>query len=256
MNEDRLIKVTAVSYLNARPFIYGLQNSPIYGRISLSLDTPAVCAQKVLSGEADIALVPVAALNGLKNYRVMPGYCIGAEIEVNTVMLFSEVPLGEIGTIILDNQSKTSVELVQLLASEKWKIQPRWEEANDGYEKNITGNTAGLVIGDRCFMLNDKFRYRYDLAAEWHAFTGLPFVFACWVAKNELNGAIIEEFNNALGKGVKEVAKVAALQEKDYPGVNIHEYFTRYISYHFTKNKELALKTFTGLTQKAPKLAS
>ena len=107
-----MIKVSCVSYLNSQPFIYGLKNNSIINEIELSLDVPSVCAEKILSGKADIGLIPVAVIPQLKESHIISDYCIGADGKVETVLLLSDVPLEKIKSILLDYQSRTSVLLL------------------------------------------------------------------------------------------------------------------------------------------------
>src|SRR6185369_11597556 len=115
-------------------------------------------------------------------HHIISDYCIGADGDVGSVLLLSDVPMSEIKNVLLDYQSRTSVTLAQVLADKYWRIKPRWTDAKENYERDIKGTTAGVVIGDRTFALKNKFKYTYDLSGEWKIFTGLPFVFACWVA--------------------------------------------------------------------------
>ena len=184
--EVQKIRVSAVSYLNTLPFLYGINNSEIKSQLDLSLDMPSDCAKKLLSGEVDLGLVPVAILPQLKEYHIVSDYCIGAVGNVDSVALYSDVPLNEIKEIYLDYQSKTSVNLVQILAEKYWNISPKWINAKAGFENKIQGTTAAIIIGDRTFNLPKSYQYKYDLAEQWLEFTGLPFVFACWVANKEL----------------------------------------------------------------------
>ncbi|MBT6440085.1 MAG: menaquinone biosynthesis protein [Flavobacteriales bacterium] len=194
--------IVAVSYLNTTPFIYGIQQKLPGSEFELSLEHPAKCASVLLEGKVDIGLVPVAALPELEGYQIISDYCIGCNGVVETVCLYSDVPLSEIQTIYLDYQSKTSVNLIKILAKELWKINPTWKDAEANYIDNITGKTAGLVIGDRTFALAKKYRYTFDLGVEWKRLTGLPFVFACWVAKKEVPNGVKTKFNKALKYGI------------------------------------------------------
>jgi chorismate dehydratase len=147
------IRISAVSYLNSLPFVYGLTHSSLINECDISLDIPSVCAEKLINGTVDIGLIPVAAIPQVPNATIISDYCIGANGEVKTVCLFSEVPLNEIKTILLDYQSRTSVLLVKILAKEFWKINPEFINAEAGFEQKIKGTTAGVVIGDRTFEL-------------------------------------------------------------------------------------------------------
>ena len=200
-----MIKVSAISYLNAIPFIYGLKKSRMKGVIDLHLDYPANCADKLISGSVDIALVPITALPLLKKPHIISDYCIGANSEVDTVCLFSDVPINEIECVNLDYQSKTSVELLKILMREYWKVNPRFSNAKLGFESRIYGKKSALVIGDRAFDLRNKHKYVYDLAAIWKNMTGLPFVFAAWVSNKKLPQDLLFKFNQALKDGLDNI---------------------------------------------------
>lgn len=239
------IKISAVSYLNSKPFIYGIQNFAGLNDYSLELDTPSVCASKLLNNKVDIGLIPVAVIPKLTNAYIISDYCIGAKGAVSSVMLYSEVPLQEVKTILLDYQSETSVALTKLLADKYWNINPKWISAAPGYENKISDNTAGLVIGDRTFDLNTKFPYKRDLAEDWFNYTGLPFVFACWVANKKLPEKFISGFNAALKFGVDHIDdSIRAMQLADKYPVAVKEYITRYISYPLDEEKKKGLARF------------
>jgi chorismate dehydratase len=239
----RHIKISAVSYLNTKPFLWGINKTGIIEKFGLEINTdlPSECARKLLNGEADIGLVPVAVLPDLKDYQIISDYCIGADGPVNTVMLYSQVPLNQIDKIYLDYQSRSSVTLVRVLAKEYWKIMPEFIPASQGFETQIKGRNAGVVIGDRTFSMNGNFPFEWDLAAEWKKMTGLPFVFACWVANQKLPDDFIAAFNDALKMGLENISEVTAnLDDKEM----LQEYFTRYISYNFDQEKKKALELF------------
>ena len=243
--ENPKIKVSAVSYLNTLPFIFGINNSEVVNDIKLSLDIPSDCGMKLLSGEVDLGLVPVAILPQLKEYHIISDYCIGAEGKVDSVALYSDVPLDEIDSVYLDYQSKTSVNLVKVLADKYWKIAPKWVDSTVGFEDEISGNTAGVIIGDRTFNLSKTYQYKYDLAEEWFRFTGLPFVFACWVSNKKLSASFITKFNAALRIGVTNIDEVIlGYNENDISNDMLKRYLTKNISYFLDDNKQKAIKEF------------
>lgn len=239
------IKLSVVSYLNSKPFIHGLQHSDLLEKIDLQLDIPSICAQKLIYKTVDLGLIPIAVIPQLKEYHIISDYCIGAEGKVDSVMLYSEVPLKEISSVLLDYQSRTSVTLVKVLAQKLWKIDPEWVKAEADYEKGISGTTAAVIIGDRTFGLENTYKYTYDLAEEWQKLTGLPFVFACWVSNKQLSDSFITDFNAALKKGLDDrKALVADLEkEKKYP-TNIDHYLHKSISYGLDSAKKQALELF------------
>ena len=113
-------KVSAVSYLNTVPFIHGLKQSELIHNIDLQLDYPSICADKLINGTVDFALVPVVVIPKLQAH-IISDYCIGADGVVDSVCLYSDVPITEIESIGLDYQSRTSVELLRLLLTEYWQ---------------------------------------------------------------------------------------------------------------------------------------
>lgn len=238
------LKVTAVSYLNTKPLLYGILRSPLARKINLSLDIPAVCAARLRSGEADLGLVPVGALPELPEWHLVSDYCIGAEGAVNTVALFSEVPLEEVEAIYLDHHSRTSAALTRLLLEQYWQYNPRLLEAHPGYIEKIKGRTAGLVIGDRTIGLHDRFPYVYDLGEAWTEHTGLPFVFAAWVSRRPLEESFVQEFNEALNKGIRHIPELKYLLPSPHPAFDLEHYFTHYISYHLDAPKRRAMDIF------------
>ena len=123
--KNTVLKISTVSYINAKPFVYGIERSGILTNYSLSLDTPFACSEKLVQKKVDIGLAPVTILPQLKEYYILPDFCIGANGPVTSVMVYSDVALNEIKDIALDNQSKTSVLLVRVLAKYFWKISPR-----------------------------------------------------------------------------------------------------------------------------------
>jgi chorismate dehydratase len=242
------LKVSAVSYLNTSPFVEGIKKSGFIDQIDLSLDIPSLCASKLLDGSVDIGLVPVAVIPQLKEYHLLTNYCIGAVGPVRSVLLYSQVPLEEISTIILDNQSRTSVALVKILAEKLWKIAPSYTLGKDGYEKEIEGTMAGVVIGDRTFFLKNRFAYTYDLAECWQALTGLPFVFACWVSNKPIEPAMEEVFNKALALGLTKIEEIAEHYKNRFPqDADLVHYLSKNINYTFDEPKKKGLELFLQL---------
>ena len=242
------IKISAVEYLNSKPFIYGLEKSEVKDHIDLSLDMPSICAEKLINNQVDISLVPVIAIPKIKEAHIITDFCIGAVGRVSSVMLYSEVSLQEIKEIILDYQSNTSVAMVKVLAKNFWNINPQWKKGSEGFEKNFGGTTAAVIIGDRTLQMEKKHPFIYDLAEEWMKFSGLPFVFACWVANKKLDDNFLKLFNEAITFGIRN--KEFAIQEwseKFSSKVNVREYLEKSISYPFDDAKKKGLELFLRL---------
>ncbi|MFA4852768.1 MAG: MqnA/MqnD/SBP family protein, partial [Bacteroidales bacterium] len=117
-------RISAVSFLNTLPFVYGINNSGMLSDFELILDVPSECARKFNNKEVDIALVPVAAIKNLSSYKLLNDFCIGSIGNVRTVLLLSQVPLKQISKIHLDYHSLTSINLVKILSQHYWHIEP------------------------------------------------------------------------------------------------------------------------------------
>lgn len=236
------IKVGIVNYLNTRPLIYGIEQSPVVNDIELTGDYPANVARMLLEGKIDMGLVPVAVIPRLAAYHINTDYCIGCDGPVASVCLFSEVPLESIETVLLDYQSRTSVALARVLLRDHWKIQPRLVDTRSDFRGDIKGTTAGVVIGDRALEQRKKSTYIYDLGEAWKQMTGLPFVFAAWVSNKKLPDDFIAAFNEANQAGVNYIPSVVATTP--YPIFDLHAYYTRYINYELDEAKRKGLEKF------------
>ena len=241
------IELSAVSYLNARPFLNGLEHHPVRNQINLSLDVPSVIASKLKTNEVQIGLVPVAAIQSIKNAHIISDYCIGALNKVETVCLYSHVPITEVENILLDYQSETSVNLLKVLMKHYWKQTVNYFPTTSGYELKINQTTAGLVIGDRNFGMQNQFPYCYDLSEAWFSFTSLPFIFACWVSTIQLPDDFILQFNVALKQGVENILQVCHEAAGNYPGVDVHHYLNNCIHYKRTDDMMNGYKKFIEL---------
>ncbi len=239
------IKISAVNYLNTVPFIDGLKDSSLIDVIDLELDYPAQSAYKLEKAIVNLALVPVAILKDLPDYKIISDYCIASNGPVTTVKIFSDVPISDIETIFLDYQSRTSVQLCKILIKEYWQVSCKLEPAFTGFQKEITGTTAGLVIGDRAIRLLDKFPYQYDLSEAWKSHTSLPFVFACWVSLKEIDPSFIELFNNALSNGLEDRQNaITSYKHLDTPNFSVATYLKETIRYKMNAQMKEGLSVF------------
>jgi chorismate dehydratase len=243
------IKITAVSYLNTKPLLYGLvQHEAMDKAIDLELNIPSVCAEKLISGEAQMGLIPVGAIPELQEVfpqmEIVSDFCIGCDGAVKTVCIFSDCPIEEVEELFLDHHSRTSVLLVQILLEEYWKTSPRLLPATEGFMEQIGGKRAAVVIGDRTIGLERKHTFVYDLGAAWQNHTGLPFVFAAWVSTVPLPKSFLRNFNDALSNGIANIPKLVYLLPSPDPSFDLKEYFSKYISYQLNAKKKEAMQLF------------
>ena len=210
--------------------------------VELITDYPASIAEMLISDEVDVALIPVAVIPQLKENYIITDFCIGSVGEVASVCLFSDVPINEIKKILLDYQSKSSVGLLKILLKDYWKLNVELANSTEGYEDNISGTTAGLVIGDRAFIQRKKRKYIHDLGSAWKDMTGLPFVFAAWISNKKLPSEFIEKFNNATREGFKHLKEV--IEANPYPHYDLDVYYNKNISFILDEQKRKGLKEY------------
>lgn len=232
------VKISAVSYTNTLPFLYGLKHSSVIDEVSLSLDVPSTCAHKLIHGEADLGIVPVAALPDIPHAEIVSDYCLGATGAVNSVFIYSEKPIREIKSLRLDSQSRTSNALARILLRHHWK--------NEDIVLVDGKADAYVEIGDRTFGKQHAHPYVYDLSWHWQEFTRLPFTFAVWVANKPLTPSFIQAFNDALAFGLSQrealIAELPARIDFDY-----RQYLMENIDYQYNEEKKQAVKTFLTL---------
>lgn len=237
------IKISAVSYTNSKPFIYGIQHTDLINKIELSLDIPADCAQKVIDNKVDIGLIPVAATLSMPYWKIVADYCIGATGAVNSVFIFSNCDIHQVKRLQLDPESRTSNNLARVLLKNYWKIDPELITDAPDYSNLTDNETAFVQIGDRTFGKKNKFAFAYDLAGEWQKFTGLPFVFAAWIANKPIPQTFVDVFNAALKYGLTHrealFAEIPARTDFD-----IHDYLLNKIDFDLNESKKEALHLF------------
>ncbi len=245
------LRVSAVSYLNTFPFVYGLRESGIMHNIRLELDVPSVCAENFKAGKADIALVPAGALPELTDYKYVSDFCIGAVNPVRTVLLLSKKPLDQISKVYLDFDSRTSVELVKVLARHYWQINPEWKNLKSGQSSSGQDLESLVAIGDKTFEISHHFPYVYDLAEAWIDFTGLPFVFAVWISRSQITALVEEQFNRALLYGINHKRECLDYFIDKLPaGIDCLSYLEDNISYKFDAKKKQGVERFLGFLTK------
>jgi chorismate dehydratase len=233
--EAKPVKISVVSYLNSTPFTAGLNATKRPDNLQITLDIPSVCAQKLLADQVDIGLIPVAMIPSLSYAEIITNFCIAANGPVASVLLVANEPIEQITRIIKDKESRTSVLLARILAKEHWQIVPEWKEEEGEFSLlDLKKNTGAVIIGDRALKARSHFKYVYDLAEEWKKMTGLPFVFACWVANKPIDIAIVEYLETAFADGMNKKKEIAERISIDYSGISTLEYLTDYIQHNLT----------------------
>ncbi len=243
LNHLKKIRVGAVSYLNTKPLLYGIERHTVRNEIELVTDYPAKVAQMLIDDEIDVGLIPVAATLKLGEWHIASDYCIGANGQVASVCLFSDLPLNEIEKVYLDYQSRTSVNLARILLAEYWKKDVEFIDARgEDFREQIRGTTAGVVIGDRALEQRASSSFIYDLGEAWKNHTGLPFVFAAWISNKQLPAGFIDSFNAANAMGFDHLDEVIAANP--FEAYDLGVYYRKCVSYNLDEPKKKGMHLF------------
>lgn len=244
-----MIRIGAVSYLNTRPLVFGLEQAAD-PRYALSYDVPSVLSTRLAAGELDVALLPVIELARIPGLAVIPGLAIGSFGDCRSVLLVSRKPLDEIRTIALDPESRTSNALVQVLAAEAWGISPRFVTGPRDLDLALMEHDAAVRIGDKAlFEPLPAGTTAHDLGGAWTKATGLPFVFAVWAVQF---GVLDRELYHALhaSRRAADVELAAIADDYTWNGRRDPELAFRYLTeamrYRFGGPELNALHRFLG----------
>lgn len=189
--DDTLIHVGAVNYLNSKPLVEGLSQSQ--PGLHLTFDLPSRLADALATGQIDVALLPVFECFRHPEWQLVSDACIACRGPVLSVKLYFRVPPQDVKTLDLDEGSRTSAALARILLLRQFNLRPELRSLPIG--TGIADSTADavLLIGDRAmFDPCESFVEVWDLGDRWWQWTGLPFVFAAWVARTEAIATTIE----------------------------------------------------------------
>lgn len=245
-------KIAMVSYLNSKPFEFGLKNYKHSSLFDVMTSDPATCAKWFEEDNVDISLIPVGALHdNLKEYNIISDFCIGCDGEVRTVGLYSNVRLENGKRLIADHHSRTSVLLSLYLLKKIYHIDIPIMTVNLDHFK-IEQDDIVLMIGDKVFKKENEFLFRCDLGDLWKKHTNLPFVFAVWVSKKALPNDVVQKLNESFTFGMNNIDTI--IQQESSENLDLYYYFKQNISYHLDTDKKRALKMFLEVTKPIHKI--
>ena len=227
-----MLRLGVVSFLNSRPLIEGLEAD---GDVTCVFDVPAALRERLDRGEVDVALVPIIdVLRDHRRYRVVSDACIGCDGETMTVRVFSQVPPHRVRTLWVDPDSHTSVALARIVWQDLFNRELTMQPLQAG-RQNIDELESVLLIGDKVVdPRRGSFAYEVDLGGAWRQHTGLPFVFAVWLAAVDLSPAeVAAQLSAARDRGVARAAEIADAcgPPAGWPVELARRYLTRCLTY-------------------------
>lgn len=247
------LRVSAVSFLNTCPLVWGLQNGPQRGVFDLSFDIPSICADRLARGTADIGLVPVIEAKRQK-LEFLPDLGIACNGPVRSILLVSRVPAPQIRTLAADCSSRTSVALTRLILHERYHSQPEFLPFEPRLDLMLQSADAGLLIGDSALRIHpDDLPYHvYDLGQEWKWMTGLPMVFAVWAARpGILSREVGDVFQASYDFGRQNMEQIIGQESRARgfdPGL-VRQYLTHYIYFQLTSECRTGMDRFLALAE-------
>jgi len=209
-----VLRLGAVSYLNALPLVHGLEGEP---ELRLERAVPSRVARSLHAGEVDLGMIPSIEY-AAGEYAIVPEIAIGSHGRVESVRLFHTRPLDEVRRVALDTSSRTSAALVRILMRERLGRDPEYVEMAPSVVDMLAVADAALVIGDPA--LDDSSELpRLDLGEDWTRLTGLPFVYAFWAGpEGAVTPAGVRRLQAALAEGLDHLGTIAAAHAGTVPG--------------------------------------
>ena len=236
------LRVGSVSFLNAKPLIYGLDAAR---DLRLTLDVPSRLLTGLLEERYDVALLPVIDYQRMPGLRLLTSGGIGCDEPTLTVRIFSPVPVERICELACDTDSHTSVALARVVLSKLYGIKPRFIDLAAGARRD---DTALLLIGDKVVCEEPQgLPHQLDLGEAWKRLTGLPFVFAAWIARagidlRDLPGRL----ELAKGDGLSHLDEIVARHAvpRGWPADVARRYLAEHLKFDVGPDQLRAIRLF------------
>ncbi|MDH5642949.1 MAG: menaquinone biosynthesis protein [Gemmatimonadota bacterium] len=201
------MRVGRIGYINCYPVYRAIDDGVVDCPGDIVTGTPSELNNLLQAGQLDLSVV--SAVEYARNagaYHLLGDLAISCDGPVHSVALFSKRPWSDLDgkSVLVSASSKTSVYLLELLCAERWGVKPKFVEARAERQdlEALSGlpHDAVLVIGDAALILSasNVYPYSYDLGLEWKAWTGLPFVFAVWAARRDVDQGLAAQVHRAL----------------------------------------------------------
>jgi predicted solute-binding protein len=255
-----LPRVSAVSFLNTSPLVWGLLHGPQKGRMDLRFVVPSECADDLREGRADIGLVPIIELARQPDLSVIPGSAIVCQGPVRSILLVSKCPLVEIRSFAADTSSRTSVVLARLVLRSQGVDSPVVTPLPPDLDAMLRIADAALIIGDPALRLDPEMAdwqgqpvFVYDVGQQWVEMTGLPMVFAVWAAKERVDAAAAGVFEESKRYGLSHIDEIVQIESaaRSFDPDLVREYVTSHISYDLGQRERAAVDRYLQLAQRA-----
>lgn len=239
------LRIGVVPYMNAKPLIYTLTQQT--DSVELLFKVPSLLPEMLNSDQIDVAVIPSIEYFRNGNYAIIPDISLSSLGTVESVKIFSKVPIQDIRTAALDKSSLTSSTLTKIIFKEYYHLSPQYTSWNKQYDISRIDTDAVLIIGDNAMRVIDNGYFTLDLGQAWFEYTGLPFVYAVWAMKrNHCIPRINTLLQDAKEYGMRSVKTIAAdeSQRLQFPYEKCLNYLTNSMRYNLGKDEIKGLQTF------------
>ena len=244
-------RISASSYSNTAPLVWSFLYGRNHGRVEMILDNaPARSAELLAKNRVDAALVPVITYQMFDGLRLIPDVCVGARTRVRSVCLVTKgIDLNKVRSISLDVSSKTSVVLTKLIFREFLGFEPEWIDAEPDLDSMLLDSDCALLIGDPALKLSDSAIRIFDLAELWHEHTGLGFIFAMWMTRQN---KFEIDLAAARDEGLAHIEDISTnyASEIGLSHEEMKNYLTDNISYSIDKSMQRGMELYFDLAAK------
>jgi chorismate dehydratase len=246
----RTLRLGSVSYLNAKPLIHGLDQSD---DLDLILDVPANLLSGLERDLYDVALLPVIDYQRMPGLRLLTSGGIGCDGHTLTVRVFSRRPIGRIETLACDTHSHTSVALARIILAERYGIRPDLAPLDHAAAAESFPD-AMLLIGDKVVCAEPAgYPHQLDLGHEWKLLTGLPFVFAAWMARPGVDLRDLPvRLERAKVDGLRHVDDIVRRHAvtRGWPAPIARQYLTEHLKFDIGERQLAAVRRFHALAHR------
>jgi chorismate dehydratase len=239
--------IGAVRYLNARPLIDGLEAR---GDLRVLEEVPSRLASALCGGDTDIALCPVIDYQRApRELVVVPVGCIASRGATLTVRVFSRLPFEEVETVWVDTDSHSSIALLQVVFQSRFGRVPSLQPLPKETPVGGLADTC-LLIGDKVVVREPErhvYPFQMDLGKEWRDQTGLPFVFAVWMARSGATlGSVPATLDEQRRRNCRRLSEIvdAHAQERGWPPAIALDYLGSLLEYEVTATHLDAMRLF------------
>lgn len=242
-----VLRLASVPYVNAEPLTWGFVEGPYREICSIAHAVPSSISRLLGEGSVDVGLIPSIEYQRLEGVELLPYLCIASKSRARSVLLASRVPLDAVRRIALDPASRTSASLLKVIMAHRGRRDVVYTEQAPPLKEMLREHDAAMLIGDAALTADTTDLLVFDLAAEWHGITGLPFVFALWAVRG---GVAIPDglrpFLESRQMGVANIRAIAAAAAPRIrlPAETIEEYLRVNIHYHLGSEEARGLDLF------------